>query len=80
MIRLIAVVGFAFSVATSAQAMTPAPISQTNDTMIAPIAAACGPGRTRVGGVCVARTTLRQTRREVRRCLRWNAGVCAAYE
>ena len=43
------------------------------------VAAGCGPGRTMVNGVCVARITIRQTRREVRRCLRWNAGVCAAY-
>ena len=80
MIKLIAIAGFALSVATSAQAMTPAPIPQTHNDMITQIAAACGPGRTRVNGVCVARTTVRQTRREVRRCLRWNAGVCAAYE
>ena len=80
MIKLIALAGFALSVATSAQAITPAPIPQTHNDMITQIAAACGPGRTRVNGVCVARTTIRQTRREVRRCLRWNAGVCAAYE
>jgi hypothetical protein len=36
-------------------------------------------GLENLNGVCVARTTIRQTRREVRRCLRWNAGVCAAY-
>ena len=80
MIRLIVVAGFALSVATSAQAMTPVPIPQMDNDMLTQIAAACGPGRTRVNGVCVARTTIRQTRREVRRCLRWNAGVCAAYE
>jgi hypothetical protein len=67
MIRLIAVAGFALSVAISAQAMTPAPIPQP-DGMIMQIAAACGAGRTRVNGVCVARTTMRQTRRAVRRC------------
>lgn len=67
MIRLIAVTGFALSVAISAQAMTPAPFSQP-DGMITQIAAACGAGRTRVNGVCVARTTMRQTRRAVRRC------------
>ena len=67
MIRLIAVTGFALSVAISAQAMTPAQISQP-DGMITQIAAACGAGRTRVNGVCVARTTMRQTRRAVRRC------------
>lgn len=67
MIRFIAVVGCALSVATSAQALTPAPISQP-DGMITLVAAACGAGRTRVNGVCVARTTVRQTRRAVRRC------------
>jgi hypothetical protein len=67
MIRLIAVAGFALSVATSTQAMTPAPIPQP-DGVIAQIALACGVGRTRVNGVCVARTTVRQTRRAVRRC------------
>ena len=67
MIRLIAVAGFALSVATSTQAMTPAPIPQP-DGVIAQIALACGVGRTRVNGVCVARTTVRQTRRADRRC------------
>ena len=67
MIRLIAVAGFALSVAISAQAMTPAPVPQPEG-MITQIAAACGAGRTRVNGVCVARTTIRQTRRAVRRC------------
>jgi hypothetical protein len=66
MIRLIAVAGFALALATSAQAMTPAPIPQP-DGMITQVAAACGAGRTRVNGVCVARTTIRQTRRAVRR-------------
>jgi hypothetical protein len=67
MIRLIAVAGFALSVAISAQAMTPAPIPQP-DGMITQIALACGVGRTRINGVCVARTTVRQARRVVRRC------------
>ena len=78
MIRLIAVAGFASSFAISAQAMTPAPIPQP-DGMITQIAAACGAGRTRVNGVCVARTTVRQTRRAVRRCVRWQEGICALY-
>jgi hypothetical protein len=65
MIRLIAVAGFALSVATSAQAMTPAPVPQPEG-MITQVAAACGAGRTRVNGVCVARTTMRQTGRAVR--------------
>jgi hypothetical protein len=69
MIRLIAVAGFALAVATSAQAMTPAPIPQPGG-MITQVAYGCGPGRTRVRGVCVARTTIRHTRRHVRRELR----------
>lgn len=68
MIRLIAIAGFALSVAVSAQAMTLAPIVPVPDGMITEVAAACGVGRTRVNGVCVARTTIRQTRRAVRRC------------
>ena len=67
MIRMIAVAVFALLVAVSAQAMTPAPIVQP-DGMMTEVAAACGAGRTRVNGVCVARTTVRQTRRAVRRC------------
>ena len=57
MIRVIAVAGFALVVATSAQAFTPAPFPEP-DGMITEIAAACGAGRTRVNGVCVARTTV----------------------
>jgi hypothetical protein len=68
MSRLIAIAGCALFVAVSAQAMTPAPIIPQPDGMITQIAAACGAGRTRVNGVCVARTTVRQTRRAVRRC------------
>ena len=68
MIRLIVVAGFAFSVAVSAQAMTPAPVIFQPDGMITRVAAACGVGRTRINGVCVARTTVRHARRAVRRC------------
>jgi len=68
MIRLLAIAGFALSVAVSAQAMTVAPTIPQPDSMITEVAAACGAGRTRVNGVCVARTTVRQTRRAVRRC------------
>lgn len=79
MLRLIAVAGFALMVATSAQGMTPAPLAPPND-MVTEVAVGCGMGRTRINGVCVARTTVRQTRRAVRRCVRWQAGVCALYE
>ena len=79
MLRLIAVAGLALTIATSAQAMTPAPLAPPND-MVTRVAVGCGPGRTRVDGVCVARTTIRHARREVRRCVRWHAGVCSVYE
>jgi hypothetical protein len=79
MLRLIAVAGFALTVATSAQGMTPAPPA-VPDGMVTQVAVGCGVGRTMVNGVCVARTTVRQTRRAVRRCVRWNGGVCAVYE
>ena len=68
MIKLIAITGFAFSVALSAQAAPLAPVIPQPESMITEVAAACGVGRTRVNGVCVARTTVRQTRRAVRRC------------
>jgi hypothetical protein len=74
MIRLIAVLSFALAVATSAQAVTPAPIHQPNG-MITQVAFGCGPGRTLVNGVCVARTTIRQTRR----CVRWQGSACVLY-
>ena len=64
MIRLVAV-AFALALATSAQAMPVAPLHP--DGMVTQVRAACGAGRTRVNGVCVARTTIRHTRREVRR-------------
>ena len=79
MLRLIAIVGFVLSISTSAQAMTPAPLPQMDD-MITQVAVGCGVGRTRVNGVCVARTTVRQTRRAVRRCVRWQGSTCAVYQ
>jgi hypothetical protein len=72
MIRLIAFAAFALAVATSAQAM-PAPPLHQSDGMVTRVVYGCGPFRTRVNGVCVARTTKRQ----VRRCAVWGAGhVC----
>jgi hypothetical protein len=68
MIRLIAIGALALSLAVSAQAAPVAPMIAQPDSIITEIAAACGVGRTRVNGVCVARTTVRQTRRAVRRC------------
>lgn len=78
MIRLVAVVCFALSFASSAQSMTPAPAPQPEG-IITQAAYACGPGRTRVNGVCVARTTIRHARRAIRRCARWHRGACVRY-
>jgi hypothetical protein len=77
MMRLVAVV-FALAIATSAQAMSSVPLHHSGG-MITQVREACGAGRVRVNGVCVARTTLRHGRREVRRCARWNGSVCAHY-
>ena len=68
-----AVASFALAAAASAlitgsaYAMALAPLPQGNDTVIRQVAYACGAGRTRVGGVCVARTTVRHARRHLRR-------------
>ena len=74
MIRLIAVAAFTLAIATSAQAMSLVPIHQA-DSMVTQVREACGAGRVRVNGVCVARTTIRHARR----CARWNGGVCVHY-
>jgi hypothetical protein len=79
MIGFIAVAGFALAVATLAQAITPAPLAQPYN-IITEVAFGCGLGRTMIGGVCVARTTIRQTRRAERRCLRWTGNVCDAWQ
>ena len=73
MTRLVAV-AFALAVATSAQAMSPAPLQQPDD-MVTQIREACGAGRVRINGICMARTTKRQ----VRRCARWNGGTCVRW-
>jgi len=72
-------VAFALAFATSAQAATATLVHQPAGSMVTHVAYACGPGRTRVGGVCVARTTIRHTRRNIRRCARWHGGVCVRY-
>jgi hypothetical protein len=78
MIKLIAIAGFVLAVATSAQAMTAAPINQQDGT-ITQVAFGCGPFHTRVGNMCVSRAALRHMRRQARRCLRWHRGVCAEW-
>jgi hypothetical protein len=74
MIRLLASAAFVFAVTTSAQAMAVAPVHEP-DGMITQVAWACGPGMTRINGVCVARTTVRHARR----CARWSGGACLRY-
>ena len=75
MFRLIAIVSFAFATSMAAQATPVAPV-QEPDSIITQAAAACGPGMTRISGVCVSR----HHKRQARRCLRWNGSTCAAWE
>jgi hypothetical protein len=63
MIRLIAFAAFALAVATSAEAMWPAPLHQP-DGMITQVREACGAGMLMVNGTCV-RTA---ARRNAARC------------
>ena len=78
MIRTIAIVVLGLALSSAAQAMPRAPIHQPEG-VTTQVAYGCGLGRTRVGGVCVARTTIRQTRRAIRRCALWHGGVCARW-
>jgi hypothetical protein len=78
MIKLIAAAGFAFAIATSAQAMTPAPLTQP-DHMITQVRMGCGAGRVMVNGVCQSRAGVRQERRAMRRCARYHGGVCVQH-
>jgi hypothetical protein len=68
MIRLIAI-AFALALASSAQAISPAPVQQSDDLVIT-VREACGAGMHRVGGVCVSNVGGRHVRRAVRRCAR----------
>jgi hypothetical protein len=66
MIRFIVISGFALVVATSVQAMTPAPLLQP-DSLITKVAAGCGIGKTMVNGKCETRMEKRHERRHERR-------------
>jgi hypothetical protein len=73
MIRLIVVAAFALAVATSAHAITLAPLHQS-DGVITQVRHACGAGMHWVNGVGCVTTPLR---RQTRRCVLWGAGhVC----
>ena len=71
MIRLIAVAGFALAVATSAEAMTPAPILQP-DGIITQADFGRGPGWTWRAGRYAPRARVQAARR----CAVWRSGVC----
>jgi hypothetical protein len=61
MVRLIALV-FTFAAATSAQAMTVAPVHQA-DNMLIQVRQACGAGMHMVNGRCVTTSARRHVRR-----------------
>jgi hypothetical protein len=68
-VRLIAVTAIALATATSAEAMSPAPLHQA-DSMITQVGT-CGPGQVLIKGTCVLRTTSRQ-----HKCVTWSEGFC----
>lgn len=68
MIKIVIAVTAFMLLAPTVQAAPIAPIS--TDSAIIQVRFGCGPGRTRINGVCVARTTVRHTRREMRRAYR----------
>ena len=76
MVRLIAVAATALAVATSAQAMSPAPLHQP-DAMITQVGT-CGPNQKRIAGLCMFSAPY--VRRGVsRRCVAWHGGFCSEY-
>ena len=62
MIKLVAVAAFALAIATSAHAMSPAPLHQS-DGMVTQVRHACGAGMHMVNGVCRTTVMRRQARR-----------------
>ena len=89
MIRLMISVAFALAVATSAEAMSPAPLHEL-DARVTHIADGqpcdlknqvriwrcprCG-----ANGICMLRTTPPVRQRGSRRCVEWNEGMCVEY-
>jgi hypothetical protein len=74
MVKLIALAAFTFVITASAQAMPAAPVHETEG-IVTQIAWACGPGMTRINGVCVSR----HARRVARRCARWHGTTCVRW-
>jgi hypothetical protein len=91
MIRLSIRVAFALAVATSAEAMSPAPLHEP-DARVTHIADGqpCdlksqvrlwGCPRCGATGICMLRTTPRPVpQRGYRTCVEWNEGLCVAYD
>ena len=90
MIRLLISVAFALAVATSAEAMSPAPLHEP-DAMITHIAVGqpCdlksqvriwGCPRCGVNGICMLRVTRPVRQRTYLRCVEWNEGMCVEYD
>ena len=79
MIRLLINVAFVIAVATSAEAMSPPTLHQSDGMIIQVI---CGPGQVRSKmGNCVWKTTSHPVRRGdgYRRCVAWSEGFCVQY-
>jgi hypothetical protein len=76
MVRLIAVAAIALAVATSAQAMSPAPLHQP-DAMITQVGT-CGPNQKRIAGLCMFSAPYVR-RGDSRRCVAWHGGFCSEY-
>ena len=75
MIRIIALAVFGLALASAAQAMPVSPMHQPDST-VTQARMGCGMGRVMVNGVCQSRAGMRQERRAMRRCARYNGGVC----
>ena len=83
MIRLLINVAFALAFATSAEAMSPAPLHEP-DTMITqirnvrPAHQPCDlPSQVRINGICM--DYARHVSRAQHVCISWNEGVCVEY-
>ena len=77
MIKLIAAAGFALAIATSAQAMTPAPLAQP-DHMITQVRMGCGAGMEWLT-VSASPEPVCAMSAAMRRCARYSGGVCVQY-
>ena len=80
MIRLS--ISVALAVATSAAAMSPAPLHEP-DARVTHIADGqpCDlKNQVRINGICMLRTTPPVRQRAYRRCVEWNEGMCVEYD